>query len=186
MAKTADDLVFVAAIAGAHGVKGECKVKSFTGQPDAAFGYGPFLDGTGKVLFTPKRWRLAKDAFVVAFKEPMTREQAQSARGTKLFVRREALPVLEEDEFYHSDLIGLKVQSLDGSPMGRIKAIHDFGGGDLLEIVDTPDRTGAWMIPFTAEQVPHVSIADRLVTIAPLEEVEGDQERDENAGDVGE
>ena len=62
--------------------------------------------------------------------------------------------------------------------VGRIKAIHDFGGGDLLEIVDTPDRKGAWMIPFTTEQVPHVSISDRMVTIAPLEEVEGDKDRD--------
>ena len=178
MAKPADDLVFVAAIAGAHGVRGECKVKSFTGEPEAAFGYGPFLDAAGKVMFTPKRWRLAKDAFVVAFKEPLTREAAQAARGTKLFVPREALPALDEDEFYHSDLLGLKVQSLNGSPMGRIKAIHDFGGGDLLEIVDTPDRKGAWMIPFTTEQVPHVSISDRMVTIAPLEEVEGDKDRD--------
>ena len=183
MAKPADDLVFVAAIAGAHGVRGECKVKSFTGEPEAAFGYGPFLDAAGKVIFTPRRWRNAKDAFVVAFTAPMTREQAQAARGTKLFVPRHALPALEEDEFYHSDLLGLKVQSLDGSPMGRIKAIHDFGGGDLLEIVDTPDRKGAWMIPFTAEQVPHVSIADRLVTIAPLEEVEGDKERDQVDGE---
>lgn len=179
MSKPSSDLVFVAAIAGAHGVKGECKVKSFTGEPEAAFAYGPFLDKTGKTLFTPARHRRAKDVFVVAFKENLTREQAQAARGTKLYVPRSALPELDEDEFYHSDLLGLKVQTLDGSPMGRIKAVHDFGGGDLLEIVDSPDRRGAWMIPFSREQVPHISISEGVVTIDPLEEVEGDRDRDE-------
>ncbi|WP_300530235.1 ribosome maturation factor RimM [Maricaulis sp.] len=174
MSKTSPDLVFVAAIAGAHGVRGECKVKSFTGEPEAAFAYGPFLDAKGKTVFTPARYRRAKEGFVVAFKENLTREQAQAARGTQLFIPRSALPELEEDEFYHSDLLGLKVQALDGTPMGRIRAVHDFGGGDLLEIVDTPDRKGAWMIPFTREQVPHISIIDKLVTIDPLEEIEGD------------
>lgn len=180
MSNPADDLVFVAAIAGAHGVKGECKLKSFTGEPAAVFEYGPLLDENGQSLFTPQRWRQTKDAFVVSFKERMTREQAQNARGTKLYVSRSALPELEEDEFYHSDLLGLKVQALDGSPMGKIRAVHDFGSGDILEIVDTPDRRGAWMIPFTREQVPHVSIVEGVVTLDPLEEVEGDEERDQN------
>lgn len=183
MSNPSDDLVFVAAIAGAHGIKGECKLKSFTQHPEAVFEYGPLLDDQGKVAFTPQRWRPAKDAFIVSFKETMTRETAQAARGTKLFIPRTALPALEEDEFYHSDLIGLKVQGLDGSPMGKVRAVHDFGSGDILEIVDSPDRRGAWMIPFTREQVPHVSIADKLVTIDPLEEIEGDKDRDETSGD---
>ena len=173
-----DDLVFVAALAGAHGVKGECKLKSFTGDPDAVFDYGPFLDEAGQVRFTPLRWRRAKDVFVVAFKEKLTREDAQAARGTKLYIPRQALPDLEEDEFYHSDLLGLKVQALDGSPLGKVRAVHDFGSGDILEIVDTPDRRGPWMIPFTREQVPHVSISDGVVTVDPLEEVHGDRDRD--------
>jgi 16S rRNA processing protein RimM len=164
------DLVFVAAIAGAHGVKGECKVKTFTGEPSAAFAYGPFLDEKGRVLLTPKRWRQAKDVCVVAFKEGMTREEAQARRGTKLFVERSALPALEDDEFYHSDLIGLAVQGLDGTPMGKIHSLHDFGSGDLLEIVDTPDRIGGWLLAFTRDNVPHISITDGLVTIDPPEE----------------
>jgi len=179
MSKPEDDLVFVAAIAGAHGVKGDCKLKSFTGEPDAVFSYGPFRNERGEVIFTPQRWRSTKDAFIVTFKEKLTREQAQAARGTKLYIPRSALPALEEDEFYHSDLLGLKVQTLDGTPMGKIRAVHDFGSGDLLEIVDTPDRRGPWMIPFTREQVPHISITDGIVTIDPLEEVEGDAERDQ-------
>ena len=171
MSKPAQDLVFVAAIAGAHGVRGECKVKTFTGEPDAAFSYGPFLDEAGQPLLTPSAWRRAKDVFVVRFKEDLDRDRSQALKGTRLYIPRSALPGLEDDEFYHADLLGLPVQDLSGAPMGRIRALHDFGSGDLLEIEATPDRKGSWMLPFTREFVPHISLDDGVVTIDPPEEV---------------
>jgi 16S rRNA processing protein RimM len=174
MTQTSPDLVFVAAIAGSHGVRGECRVKSFTGDGEAAFGYGAFLDDSGAPLLTPKRWRSAKDVWVVAFMESLTREQAQALKGTQLFVRRSALPELEDEEFYHADLIGLSVQGVDGSPMGRVKALHNFGSGDLLEIEQTPDQSGSWLLPFTQACVPHLSVAEGQVTIAPPDEIGGD------------
>ncbi|MAC39361.1 MAG: 16S rRNA processing protein RimM [Oceanicaulis sp.] len=171
MTDTADDLVFIAAIAGAHGVKGECKVKSFAGEPDAAFSYGAFRDAGGAVILTPKSWRAVKDGFIVRFAENLTRDEAQALKGTRLHIPRAALPALEDDEFYHADLIGLKVQALDGSDMGTLRAIHDFGSGDLLEITGTPGRNGAWMLPFTRDFVPHISIGNGTITIDPPEEV---------------
>jgi 16S rRNA processing protein RimM len=178
MTHPADELVFIAAIAGAHGVKGECKVKSFAGVPENAFSYGPFLDGDGKAVLTPKSWRAVKDGFIVRFAEPLTREQAQALKGTKLHIPRSALPALEDDEFYHADLIGLPVQALDGSPMGTLRAIYDYGSGDLLEISGTPGRKGPWMLPFTRDFVPHVSVSDGMITIDPPEEV-GSKEEEE-------
>jgi 16S rRNA processing protein RimM len=178
MTQPADELVFIAAIAGAHGVKGECKVKSFAGPAEDAFAYGPFLDGDGKAVLTPKSWRAVKDGFIVRFAEDLTREQAQALRGTKLHIPRAALPALEEDEFYHADLIGLPVQALDGAPMGTLRAIYDYGSGDLLEISGTPGRKGPWMLPFTRDFVPHVSLADGMITIDPPEEV-GSKEEEE-------
>jgi 16S rRNA processing protein RimM len=174
MTQTHPDLIFVAAIAGSHGVRGECRVKSFTGDGEAAFTYGVFLDQDGSPILTPKRWRAAKDVWVVAFKENLTREQAQAMKGTQLFVQRSALPELEDEEFYHADLIGLAVQGLDGSPMGRVKAVHDFGSGDLLEIEQTPDRSSSWLLPFTQACVPHISLKDGLVSISPPDEIGGD------------
>jgi 16S rRNA processing protein RimM len=171
MTPTSPDLVFVA---GSHGVRGECRVKSFTGDGQAAFSYGAFLDQSGAPILTPKRWRSAKDVWVVSFNENLTREQAQALKGTQLFVQRSALPELADEEFYHSDLIGLAVQGVDGSPMGRVKAVHDFGSGDLLEIEQTPDHPSSWLLPFTQVCVPHVSVADGIVTIAPPEEIGGD------------
>jgi 16S rRNA processing protein RimM len=177
MTSASPDLVFVAAIAGAHGVKGEAKVKSFTGDPEAAFDYGPFLDIAGKPLLTPKSWRAVKDGFVVRFAEPLSREDAQTLKSTKLYIPRSALPALEEDEFYHSDLIGLTLESLTGEPMGKLRAIHDYGGGDLLEIMDTPGRKGGWFLPFTRENAPHVDLAKGVIVIDPPEEVESGEKR---------
>jgi 16S rRNA processing protein RimM len=181
MTTPADDLVFIAALAGAHGVKGECKAKSFAGNPADAFAYGPFLDADGKPFLTPKSARPVKDGFIVRFAEPLDRDQAQALKGTRLYIPRSALPALEDDEFYHADLLGLKVRSLDGAPMGTLKAVHDFGSGDLLEITGTPDRNGSWMLPFTREFVPHVSLSEGVVTIDPPEDVGSKAE--EEAGD---
>ncbi len=181
MTTPADDLVFIAALAGAHGVKGECKAKSFAGNPADAFTYGQFLDTDGKPFLTPKSARPVKDGFIVRFVEPLDRDQAQALKGTRLYVPRAALPSLEDDEFYHADLIDLKIQSLDGSPMGTLRAIHDFGSGDLLEITGTPDRKGSWMLPFTRDFVPHVSLVDGVITIDPPEDV-GSKAEEEAGG----
>lgn len=174
------DLVLVAAITGAHGVQGDCKVKSFTQDPEMVFSYGPFLDKSGQTLMTARSWRAVKDAWVVRFDRRLTREQAAELRGTQLFVSREVFPQLAEDEFYHSDLIGLQVQNLDGEPMGEVRAVHDFGSGDLLEIHKTPGQNGAWLIAFSREEVPHVSLADGVVTLDPKEMI-GDKAEETRA-----
>ena len=80
MTEPADDLVFIAAIAGPHGVRGECKVKSFAGNPPDAFIYGAFLDTDGKTILTPKAARPVKDGFVVRFAEPLDRDMAQALK----------------------------------------------------------------------------------------------------------
>lgn len=171
MTLPSNDLIFIAAIAGSHGVRGECKVKSFAGDPAAAFSYGPFMDETGKVILTPMRHRAAKGVWVVSFKENLNREEAHALKGTKLYIPRSALPELEEEEFYHSDLIGMTLQALDGSAMGQIKGVHDFGAGDILEITDTPGRKGGWFLPFTLAFFPHVDLKAGVVTIDPPEDI---------------
>ena len=178
MTRPADDLVFMAAIAGAHGVRGECKVKSFAGVPEDAFAYGPFMDADGNPLLTPKIWKPVKDGFIVRFAEALDRDKARALKGTRLYIPRSALPDPDEDEFYHADLIGLNVRALDGSDMGTVKAVHDFGASDLLEIAGTPGRKGSWMLPFTRQFVPRIALADGLITIDPPEDV-GSKEEEE-------
>ena len=165
----------VAAIAGAFGVRGEVKLKSFTGDPKACLTYGPLLNAAGAPVLTVTKSRTVKKALAVTAKEVSTREQAEAMKSTKLYVPRSRLPHTDEDEFYLSDLVGLSVETLDGEPRGRIKAVHDFGAGDLLEI-QTPGEKD-WYLPFTKLAVPRVDIAGGRIVIDPPEEIEGDEGR---------
>jgi len=162
---TQRDLVVIAAIAGPHGVKGEARIKAF-GDPGAVCSYGPFLDEHGEVLLTPVRARPGPSGFVVAaFKERRTREDMQKMKSTKLYVPRDALPPLEDDEFYYADLIGLPVEDLQGDLLGKVKSVQDFGAGDILEIAG-PD--GTLLLPFTRAAVPHVDLkAGKLIADPP-------------------
>ena len=170
-------LIVIAAIVGAHGVRGEAKLRAFGDAANIA-SYGPFLDKDGKAILTPKSARSSGgEAVIVSFKEPVTREQIMAMKGTLLHVPRSALPEPDEDEFYYTDLIGMRAEHMDGSPAGRVKAVHDFGAGEMLEI-SAPE--GAFFIPFTREAVPVVELANSRLVINPPEEIDAGDEGVEN------
>ena len=160
-----DDLVVVGAIAGAHGVHGDVRIKSFTADPEALFTYGPLLGEDGAVLLQAASHRPAKGHFVVKPNPPRTREDWEALKGTRLHVPRSTLPRAEPDEFYVDDLIGLDAISETGERLGRVKAVQNFGAGDLLEI--QPATSGkSVLIPFTEADVPALNIDKRQLTIA--------------------
>ena len=167
---TKPKLTCVAAIAGAHGVHGNIKVKSFTDDPLAFITYGPLLDGDGNHLFTPKAARPVSRFYSLSVKEKMTREQVEALKSTKLYVPMEALPDTDEDEFYYSELVGLRVENQDGDVVGEIQAVHEFGAGDTLEI--KPPSGPSFFHPFTKHHAPKVDLADRRVVILQEEAVE--------------
>ena len=173
--KNSTNLVCVAAISGAFGVKGEVKIKSFTDQPGACLSYGPLLDQKGQVILTIKKQRSVKNGFAVFTQEVDTREQAEALKGTKLYVDRDSLPTPDEDEYYYTDLIGLTVETTDGEAVGKVKAIHDFGGGDVLEIWKQGEKS--WYHPFTKQAVPLVDIKEGR---AVIELVEADEVKPRN------
>lgn len=169
-AKNRRDLVCVAAISGAFGVKGEVRIKSFTDDPAASLSYGPLMDEAGQIVLTPKKFRSIKNGLAVFADEVSTREAAEALKGTKLYVTRDSLPAPDEDEFYYTDLIGLTVETTEGDVVGKVKAIHDFGGGDVLEVWKQGEKS--WYHPFTKDAVPSVDVkADRVV----IELVEADE-----------
>ena len=164
----ADRLLLVARVAGAFGVKGEIRITTFTEDPTAIGRYRNLLreDGSGGLSLTSVR--PVKGAVIARAKGVDTRDQAEALRGLTLHVRRDDLPDPEEDEFYLADLIGLKVESETGESFGRVKAVQDFGAGDLLEI--QPAKGASWWLPFTRETVPEVLIAEgRIVAVKPDE-----------------
>lgn len=165
-----DALILVGRVAGAFGVRGEIRITSFTADPMALVDYKILLREDGTPGLTLTGGRVAKGGVVVRTKEIETREQAEAARGLKLYIPRDLLPDPEEDEFYVTDLVGLDVVSVEGEPLGRVKSVHDFGAGDLLEI--EPAQGPSWWLPFTREAVPEVSLADRRVVAVKPEETE--------------
>lgn len=162
-----DKLIAVGVLRGAHGVRGEVRVKSFTAEPEALFGYGPLLDEAGAVLLTPKSARPGKDHFIVRPKENLQKEEWDALRGRLVHVRRSALPAADEDEFYLEDLAGLDVYTAEDSPAGRVRAVQNFGSGDLLEIEITGNPSTVF-VPFTLADVPVVDLGARRIMVPDL------------------
>ena len=146
--------VQMAVIGAPHGIKGELRVKPYTGDPLALGDYGPLFASDGR-QFDIADIRPAKNVVVVRFRQVTGRNAAEALNGVALYVDRAQLPDdLDEDEFYHADLIGLAVRGDDNEMLGRIIAFHDFGGGALMEIERSAG--GTVLVPFTREAVPHV------------------------------
>lgn len=168
----AKDLVCVAAVAAAHGVRGALKLRSFTAEPENVAAYGPLFDENGRKLFEIRLVGHAGGSLIAQAEGITTRDAAEALRGQRLHVPRERLPAVEEDEFYHADLLGLDAVDGEGRPLGKVRAVHDFGAGDLLEIIG--EDKSSLVVPFTREVVPVVDIAARRLTvIAPAEVVAG-------------
>jgi 16S rRNA processing protein RimM len=166
-----DDLILVGRVAGAFGVKGEVRIASFTAEPLALVDYKTLLREDGSPGLTVLGGRVAKGGVVVRTQEIETREQAEAARGLRLYIPRAVLPAPEdEDEFYIADLVGLSVVSPEGEPLGHVRSVRDFGAGDLLEI--EPSVGDSWWLPFTREAVPEVSITERRIVAVKPEETE--------------
>ena len=169
-----EKLILVGRIAGAFGVKGEVRVTTYTENPLAILNYRHLKREGGEPAITLVSGRSAKGGVIARAKEVETKEQADKLRGLKLFVDRSALPPPDEDEFYLTDLIGLDAVAPDGTVIGKVKAVQDFGAGDILEIEQERGRAGFYL-PFTLECVPDVDIAGgRLTAVRPTEVDEKD------------
>lgn len=143
----ADRPITLAVIVGAHGVTGEVRLKLFGSGLDGVKAHKSFNNGA----LTLKSLRPQKELGIARFAEITDRNAAEAARGTELTVPRSALPPLGEGEYYHADLIGLAVVSETGDPLGTVRAIEDFGAGDLLDIATADGKT--FMVPAAAAEI---------------------------------
>ncbi len=166
-----DALIQVGRVAGAFGIRGEVRITSFTSEPLALVDYKTLLNEDGSPALTVLGGRVAKGGVVARTKEIETREQAEAARGLKLFIPRILLPEPDDaDEFYIADLIGMDVASLEGDILGKVRSVRDFGAGDLLEVA--PLTGESWWLPFTRDAVPEVQFTDRRIVAVRPDEVE--------------
>jgi 16S rRNA processing protein RimM len=157
--------VCVGEIVGAHGVRGLVRLRSFTEDPTAVVAYGPLTDEAGRRRFAVQLQSPGKGTWIARVEGVSERNAAEALRGTRLYVERAALPTTDEDEFYHADLIGLRAERADGELLGSVIAVHDFGGGTLLELRLVCGRTAA--VPFTQAVVPVVDVAAGRVVMDP-------------------
>jgi 16S rRNA processing protein RimM len=140
-------LILLGVITGAHGIRGEVKLKSFTSDPSAIAGYGPLQTKSGEPIEIA-RLKPQRDHFIAALKGVTDRNRAEALRGTELFITREKLPPTDESELYVADLIGKAVVLLDGRPLGTIASIENYGAGDLLD-VGVEGGKGTVLIPLS-------------------------------------
>lgn len=161
------ELICVGAIAGSFGVKGEVRLKSFCADPEAIASYGPLFTENGAQSFKVSLTRPVANGIGARLSGVTTKEQADALKGTSLYVSREKLPSLGDDEFYHADLIGLEVRDTGGALIGKVAAVHNHGATDLLE-VNGPELKEPLLIPFTRAIVPTVDLtAGRVIADLP-------------------
>jgi 16S rRNA processing protein RimM len=162
--------VCVARIGAAHGVRGEVKLWSFTENPAAVAAYGPLETEDGAQRFEIESMRPAKDHLVARIAGIRDRDAAERLRNLELYIPRARLPEIDErNTYYHADLIGLDVVTPEGVQIGTVHALHNFGAGDIIEIM--PVGSGEpLMLPFNDATVPKVDLdARQIVLVQPVE-----------------
>ena len=162
------DRVCVGAIAGAFGVRGEVRLKSFCAEAADIAAYGPLTTEDGGRSFDVTLTRPVASGFAARLTGVMTKEAADGLRGQRLFAPRGALQSLPDDEFYHADLLGLSARDTGGAELGKIAAVLNHGAGDILELRG-PALKGSVLVPFTRAIVPTVDLASGSVIIDPPE-----------------
>ena len=183
-----DKKVCLGVVVGAHGVRGQVRIKCFTEEPEGIAAYGPVETRDGSRHLEIAFRGVAKGLALCAIEGVTDRDTAEALRGTELYVPRERLPETDEDEegWYYVDLIGLAVVGLDGTAYGKVAAVQNYGAGDLLEIA--PAEGGATVLmPFTEDNAQEVDIEGGKIVIDPpmgtFGEDEGGEEEAEEAAD---
>jgi 16S rRNA processing protein RimM len=180
------DRLCLAAVAGAHGVRGLVRLKTFTELPEAVAAYGPLSDEAGSRSFRLTLKGRVKDLLLAEIEGVRDRDAAEALRGTRLYVERSRLPEPEDPaEFYVADLIGLAVETATGEWLGRVSQVADHGAGPILEV--TPDTGPVFDLPFVEAVVPTVDLAGRrlVVELPPESPAESTDESPGESGDAG-
>ena len=165
-----DEAILLATVIGPHGLKGEARLKVFTASAKTLGAYGPLHTRDGRALVVSAIREGKAGEAIATFVGLAVRDDIEALRGQDLFVARDALPEPAANEFYHVDLIGLRAEDTEGRNIGRVHAVHNYGAGDVIEIVRADGDSV--LLAFTRENVPSIEPKAGRVIIAVPEEVE--------------
>ncbi|MCA0922124.1 ribosome maturation factor RimM [Pseudooceanicola nanhaiensis] len=163
-----DEMICVGSIGGAFGVNGEVRLKSYCAEPSDIADYAPLSTEDGARTFSVTLTRPITNGFAARLGGVATKEQADALKGVRLYVARDRLPDLPDDEYYHSDLIGLTVLDTGGTVLGKVKAVLNHGADDLLEVMG-PGLKQSILLPFTLAVVPTVDLESGRIIADPPE-----------------
>ena len=166
MSASSERRVLMGMFLGAHGVKGALRVLSYAGVPEDIVAYGPLMDESGERRFRLKLVGRARGALLAEAEGVADRDAATRLRGTRLYVLRSALPPARPGEFYWDDLVGLRAELRDGTALGEVVAVHDYGAGTSLEV--RRPGGGVVMVPFTSRVVPVVELETGRLMVEPV------------------
>lgn len=167
---TKSDRICVGVISGAFGVRGEVRLRSFCAEATAIADYAPLYSEDGSRKFTVTLTGVLNNALSARLSGIKTREEADAAKGLQLYADRSKLPDLDDDEFYYSDLIGLKAFDAGGTLLGTVKAVLNHGASDLIEIMG-PGMKSPLLLPFSKAVVPTVDLAGGRIIVDLPDEV---------------
>jgi 16S rRNA processing protein RimM len=165
-----EELVCLGVINAAHGIRGEVKIRYYTGGPEGLLAYGIPLSEDGSRSFDIKIVGEAKGQLIARIAGVNNRNDAEKLKQQKLYVPRENLPdTPSEDEFYYEDLIGMDVMTESGDNVGKVRQVHNHGAGDLLEIQHTNKKRDFYA--FNKETFPTIDLPNRQLTFIAPEEI---------------
>jgi 16S rRNA processing protein RimM len=151
-------------------VRGEVKIKSFTADPRKIGSYGPVEDESGTRSFKVRIRGEVRGLVIARLEGVDDRNKAEALKGLRLYVSRDRLPRPKKGEWYITDLIGLRVETTAGAVMGTVKAVQNYGAGDIVEVETANGQTT--FLPFTKRVVPEVDVQGGRIVVDPPDEVE--------------
>jgi 16S rRNA processing protein RimM len=162
---TPSDLLVVGRIGRAHGVRGEVSVEPHTDDPDLRFAVGARLETDRRdgatLTVASRKWHSGR--LILSFEGTVDRNGAEVLRGVQLLMVAGDRPALEDpDDFYDSDLVGLRAVDTDGLSLGIVTDVLHTSGADLLAIdVNGQEK----LVPFLQLMVPTIDLAAGVVVI---------------------
>lgn len=172
MAEDDHDLVCLARVATAHGVRGHVRLRCFTENPADVVAYGPLIGRDDRRRYDLTPTGSARDGLLAKIAGIDDRDAALGLRGLELCVPRTALPEPSEDEYYVTDLIGLEARWPDGRRFGTVRQCADFGAGHVLDVATDDGRVVS--LPFDAASVPSIDVAAGRIVVDPPDGLLGD------------